>query len=230
MKKIIISLVIIYALIVTIFVVKSYSMIGQADLGYHTNSANDTIDMLVSSETNHKWDNSLTLDLIGKLNHQDNNAGSDDSLLTGIQLGYQPKRVYYFTDASYRYDTSSGIKNQIDFGLGIGYDFFPDSDLPRLKMQLGAYSRLGDEEEFLGKYKVDFSVRIWGPVFFREQSGIDVNLDHAEYYLVADTGLHIKVSERINVGIGLEYGRDSEPNEGYPLDIRKWRSTVGVKF
>uniref|UniRef100_A0A6M3L6E2 Uncharacterized protein n=1 Tax=viral metagenome TaxID=1070528 RepID=A0A6M3L6E2_9ZZZZ len=205
-------------------------MTGHADLGYHTNSANDTTDMLVSSEANHKWGNSLTLDLIGKLNHQNNKTGSDDSLLTGIQLGYQPKRVYYFTDASYRYDTSSGIENQIDSGIGIGYDFFPDDNLPRLKMQFGAYSRLGDEEKFLGKYKADFSVRIYGPISFREQAGIEVNLDHADYYLIADTSLHIKASERINVGIGLEYGRNSEPIAGYDKDIRKWRSTVGVKF
>lgn len=230
MKKFLIISIMIYAIIIFCFVASSYSFTGQIDLGYNTNSSNGTSDTMFIVDAEHTQ-HQISVDFDCKLHEQQNNDKNDVDFFVGIQLNYNPDQLYYFSDSIYHRDTASGIEDRVDLGVGAGYVFYPDYVYPKLKIQSGIYRRGGDEELFILKSKADYDGHIWGPFTFRERARIDIDMNKIKnFQLVADTSLQVELNEKINMGIGFRYSRDGDPVAGFDKDVRKWRSTIGVKF
>jgi len=199
---------------------------GRVDFGYISDSSGTgTTNSTFSTELKAEKDK-LSAEFSGKVHYQKTEEEDFADILSTIQTNYSLDAWLFFLSAEYRQDKINGIEGRVDTGAGVGYQIIPD-----FRIQSGLYKRFGGDDEFLSKTTADYSRTIWGPLSFQEKTGYEVKMNKgSDNRFTAYTSLKTKLGSQVFLKAGLDYSRDNDPEEGYPKDVRKWETTVGVEF
>lgn len=211
-------------LIVSKSIAKAIVYSGRADFGYISDSSG-TANSTFSTEVKADRDK-LSAEFSGKVRYQETREEDSTDILSAIQTNYNIDAWLWFLNVEYRQDKINGIDGQVDTGAGAGYQITPD-----FRVQSGLYRRFGHDADFFSKTTSDYSRVIYGPLSFQEKAGYEVNMKRgSDNLFTAVTTLKTKLSSQVFLKAGLDYSRDNDPDPGYPKDVRKWETTIGVEF
>lgn len=205
---------------------------GRVDLGYISDSSG-VANSIFSTEVKVDGDK-LSAEFSGKVRYQETKGEDSADILSTIQTNYNINEWLWFFNVEYCQDKINGIDGQVDTGAGVGYQITPD-----FRIQSGLYRRFSDDGEFLNKTTADYSRVIYGPISFQEKASYEVNMRRgSDNLFTVVTNLKTKLVQKsessfasqIFLKVSLDYSRNNDPEEGYPKDVRKWETTIGVEF
>jgi len=166
----------------------------------------------------------------------DGDETSNRWLLEGRYERGLTDRLFAFVEAGYLKDKFAGFDSKIHFGPGVGYEFIKTDQhllkgLGSLLYTWDNYTDDGTDSYATGKLAGDYTWKIQENLKFRQYAEFLVSLEDANVFFVnTDTGLEVKVSSNISLGVSYLVNYQNEPSGDAEYVDRTFLTSLIVDF